>query len=72
METFEKIIIGIGAVLLILTGIIVYKDITSEHISIRKDEWNCVISHKESYIIPSGKIMIPTTKDICDRYERNK
>lgn len=59
---------GALIVLICLMGVMLF----SEKIPLMKSDWKCTASHTEKSFIMAGKIMVPTTKTVCDRYERKK
>ena len=68
-------IVGIViASILAILGYVVYDDMTSDHITLKKGDWTCSVHGTVTTLIPQqiGKttVLMPYTSDECHRYER--
>ena len=70
----------LSVILLVVAAVIgipaaLYFEYKAEKFYLRKDEWTCIQSHKESVTtyVKSGEVMVPiaTWHDVCDIYGRN-
>lgn len=74
LEGLEWMLIGIIAVVLLLSGIAFYLDATTEKFSLKKQDWQCTdtqVRNVLTTIMVGDKMsMIPSTKSVCVKYER--
>ncbi len=68
---------SLGALIISVAGLIgyaVWDDAHAVKFSLRRDEWRCAASHRETStdIVTTGKVVIPviSTRTVCDRYDR--
>lgn len=62
----DKIIYSVIVLCIVGIHYVIYDDIVSEKISLRKDQWTCTLSHTEYILI--DKLLTPHT--VCDNYRK--
>ena len=74
MDWAERIVSALFGLLMLaaflVVGAIVYHAVFSEKIHLIKHQWHCTASHTETRPTLIGKVMVPQTTTVCDRYER--
>lgn len=41
-------------------------------VTLKKGDWGCTTSHSETSMILAGKVLVPTTRRVCDGYGRTR
>lgn len=71
MHFMEKILLFLIFLILFGVGMVAYKEIISEKITLNKTEWSCTQTKPQSTLLLVGKVLVPTTTQVCSVYTRN-
>lgn len=66
------IIIILATALVVTCVVFSIIDIRSPTFSLKKDEWECVDSRKETHLHMIGKVIVPITANVCTKWERRR
>lgn len=58
------------AILVLAPFLILAKENSLDLALLKKQDWECALSHDESKMVMVGKVLIPRTVTVCDQYSR--
>lgn len=62
-------VMTVGLMALVVTPFFLY-EASQPHFALRKDQWGCTASHRETHYVMVGKVMTPQTTTVCDQWTR--